>query len=164
MAKDKDIDEEIFDELLDDSVLLKKLCKSGEKFFDRISKLTRDDIYRLRSINPRFNKLIEDLTDLIYGHPDKLWATHPQYSGIKCSKYGQIDITENAKYEIRYNDGVPYLHFRNSRRADVPGALIILQCFVECPGPLNQYTIHYMDNDPTNVKFSNLGWYRKFVT
>lgn len=151
-------------DILEDSELIKKLCKPGEKFFDRMSGLTRDDILRLRDSNTRFNKLIEDLTDLIYGHPDKLWATHPQYPGISCSKYGRFSIADTTKYEMRWNDGVPMLHFKNSRRQDVPGALIILQCFAECPGPLNQYTVHYMDGDPTNVKFSNLGWYRKYVT
>ena len=140
-----------------------KANEALEKAIDLLSNLSQTAVMELRDENSRFNKNVEELTQLISGSPDKLWAQHPEYSFITCSKNGDIKLSPNANCEIRYNDNVPFLHYLRSRKPDVLGAIIILQCFVECPGSLSEYTVHYKDGDPSNLKFANLGWARKYV-
>ena len=106
-----------------------KANEALEKAIDILSNLSQTAIMELRDENSRFNKNVEELTQLISGSPDKLWAQHPLYSFITCSKNGDIQLSPNANCEIRYKDNVPFLHYLRARKPDVLGAIIILQCF-----------------------------------
>lgn len=154
------MEDTIYDEF--DEEIIKKSVKKLEKLLDILGDMKQEEIIRLRKDNARFNRAVEALCEIL-GCSNPFWKMHPQYPGIKCSQYGQIEVVSSINCEVRFKDGVPFLHFPKTRRKPVMGALIILQCFHECPGPLNEYTVKFLDGDPTNVKLANLGWARKYV-
>lgn len=115
--------------------------------------ITREQLAEITNKHPELKEVLE------YVSPNIEWKKHPQYPQIETSNTGLIRISGEI-IKPRVWDGLLKITLQWSKKK-LYAALIILQCWDTCPGELTHYTVGYIDDNPNNLKPTNLYWKKR---
>lgn len=127
---------------------IKKVLKSIKN-----GEITTKQLKEILEENPE----LQDIIDLV--NPEVTWKKHPLYRFVETSSKGQIKVSGEI-VKPRVWDGLLKITLQYGKKR-LYAALLILQCWEPCPGKLNDYVVGYIDDDPNNLKPTNLYWKAK---
>lgn len=126
--------------------------KKIKKVLKRIQngEISQDQLDKLAENNPELQNIVDAM------NPSIVWRKHPLYPHVEASSNGQIRVSGEI-VRPKVWDGLLKITLQYGRKR-LYAALLILQCWDECPGKPTDYTVGYIDDNINNLKPANLYW------